>query len=350
MARFPDAIAFREWALDHSPAALNKRALRLWDVLAPHFGKSFSPLLMEFWRAGIFTDQTDADRRQYDSRLIDGFTQGKLVEELLLFDAWAERLSVEMGVPVVTDRPPFRVAVDRIHIFDVPVPVIREVYQETVTDSTLLAQLKAFAVIRNTPPPTNEFARWNKLRPLLDMMIPTLLRSTEGSGIHNELTRRWIFFNARAARYAAVPSERDAAEESLEKIHAALLPSPLAARGPNSAGLASDYLYICQQVQPIIRKRYRNPQLRAADLHKKLERFERSLIDRFAHLTTRQFALELLSATYGLKPGYIRNRIKRGRLFIHIVARWRDALLPPDWRETLLSNAFPQGTPQSPIT
>jgi hypothetical protein len=174
-------------------------------------------------------------------------------------------------------------------------------------------------------------------------MIPILLGTTDGFGIHNEFVRHWIVFNARSARHAVDPRDRRAACLSLEKITSALFPSEWVGEGPNPGGLAVDYRFIRGETDSILRKKYRNLDLKRADLQKALPQFDRSLIARFTDQTPRNFALELLSTRYGLKKGYLWNLIKRGNLHIDINLRWREALL---------SSGFSQPTaePQSDLT
>jgi len=108
---------------------------------------------------------------------------------------------------------------------------------------------------------------------------------------------------------------------------AALLPSQWAAMGPNEAGIALEYRFIRAQADSILRKKYRNLQLKRADLHEALPQIDRAVIDRSADETPRNFALEILSSAYGLKKGYLWNLIKRGNLQYDIAVHWREALL-----------------------
>lgn len=326
MPRTRDALEFRRWALDFSPSVLKRKAVRQWEKMAPEFGKRVSPFLLERWRAGLFGEESDKERQQYDDEFRDGILNGTLIEELIVVASWSEKLSDEVGVPVVCDRPPYEVLVDHAHLFDILPHVIRKSFGTGMSDSDLNSIREAMQKMRDGSPP-DLITAFTSIRPLMDRAIPILLRATEGYGIHNEFVRHWIVFNARMARRSVDARDRAAARQSIVKVGEALSPSPWVGEGPNELGLAVDYRFIRQHADSILRKKYHNANLKQADLHAKLSQFERSLINKFAHESPRKFALELLSARYRRKPGYLWNLIKRGNLYVDIIGHWRAALL-----------------------
>src|ERR1019366_6713099 len=125
MARIPDALEFRKWALGYSPSVLKHRAIRQWESVAPDFGKRISPFLLERWRAGVLGEETDKERQQYDNKFKNGILEGTLIEELLFVAFWQEKLSESVGIPVVCDHAPYEVPAGYAHMFDIRSSEIR---------------------------------------------------------------------------------------------------------------------------------------------------------------------------------------------------------------------------------
>ena len=250
------------------------------------------------------------------------------MEELFYVASCSEKLSDAVEAPVVCDHAPYEVPAGRVHLFDVPLSVIRRSIADAVLSDSDVISLRAHLQKARGAPPDDLFAALTSLRPIMDRMIPVSLRHTDGSGIYNPFVPQWIVFNFRmASGYAVEGRDQRAARKSIAKICTALLPSPLIRERPNEAGVARDYPFIRERADPILRKKYNNRSLKSADLHKQLPQFLRSQINHVLDKTPRNFALELLAARHKLKPSYIWNLVKRGNLYFDVTAHWREALL-----------------------
>lgn len=256
MARSPDALEFRRWALDWSPPVLRRKALRHWEALLPVLAKRVSPFLLERWPAGIFGEERDKERQKYDDDFKRGFAQRAMLEELFYMALFAERLTEAVGVPVVCDRPPYEVAVGHAHLFDFLPSFVRQTIAATSLSESERTDLRGSVKELLSVPPEEIIRRFTAARPIMDRAVPLALKASDGYAIHCEQLRHWIVFNARMARYAAVGADQQAARESLEKICGALLPPPLTAKGPNEASLAIDYRFIRGRADPVLKKNY----------------------------------------------------------------------------------------------
>jgi hypothetical protein len=220
MARAPDALEFRKWALGYSPSVLQRRAMRQWESVASDFGKRVSPFLLERWRAGVFGEETDQERQQYDNEFMKGILEGTLIEESLFVASWEEKLSESLGVPVVCDRAPYEVPMGYAHMFDIRSSEIRRNTEAAMSESELVEIRAAIEMMREESPP-NLYAALSSMRPIMDRTIPILIRSSDGFGIHTEFVRHWIVFNVRSARYAVDARHKQAAYQSIVKINSA---------------------------------------------------------------------------------------------------------------------------------
>ena len=329
--RFPHALTFREWALDYPPSQLRRIAVRRWELFVSCFGKPLSPGLLEVWRALVLGEERAPDQQASDRETKSTIWNERFLEEYVRLISFMERLPGVVGLPVIGHLPPFQVPVDHVHLFDLRASLIRRCFSQGARDPELANLGAAIKEFFKASAEADEFAKWTQARPVMDRVFPAWLRDSDGFAIHHEMLRHWIAFNVRSARRAVDPRDREAAHQSLERICAALFPSEWSGEGPNEAGLAFDYRFIREQADPVLKRKFRNSELKRTELHRRLPQFERSLIDRWADCSPREFALALLSARYALKPGYVWNLVKRGNLHLAITLHWRKALLssPP---------------------
>ncbi|HEV2380859.1 MAG TPA: hypothetical protein VG206_13840 [Terriglobia bacterium] len=315
MARLPHALEYREWALAHSPEALRQIANHRWERFVCYFEPALSPRFKEIWRAELFTEGGTPVPK-------DMHWDEALIREAVFAFVVLMKLSEAIELPVTAFASPYKVLPDHVHLFDLRASLIRQSFAKAAKDSDFLAFSAAVRGYPNFPVPPHEFAAWTRARPMMDLLVPALLFAA----IHVEPFRQWIVFNTWTARRAVDPKDRRAALESLQRISDALFPSEWAREEPNPAGLALDYRFIREQADPILQKKYRNQELTRMELRGKLPQFQTSIVDRYAHPPGRKFALGVLATTYGLRPSYVANLLKRGNLFVEIMVHWRKAL------------------------
>ncbi|NIV69210.1 MAG: hypothetical protein GWN41_03605 [Phycisphaerae bacterium] len=323
MRRLP-WIEYRRWALEYSPSQLKRMALHRLRALVSNLGSGLSSRTVSLWGDSILGTATSLE---VEERYQDLASKSTDVQEVMILALIMGRFCELTDMPLVCDRPPYHVPIDCVHLFDLQPAQIREGIEHTITEikSERLPDLVR-EIASNRPTPDKKESDEN-LRRVMDLMVPFLLRYSGGMLIHNLSVRHWIAGNAYRAQHAVSSAERQAAVQSLERVFDALLPFEPIEQRPNEAGLSLEYEQIRELVDPILKKRYRNSSARRLALQEKLPDISRSVLDSLATCRPQEFALRILSQKHGLTPAYLKNLVKRGKLFYEVCNHWAEALL-----------------------
>ncbi|MDA2913629.1 hypothetical protein MYX77_06670 [Acidobacteriia bacterium AH_259_A11_L15] len=317
-------IEHRKWALDYSPPQLKRMALRRLDVFVAGLGGGLSPKAVSIWRESILGTLTSLD---VEDRYQDLANKRADAQDFMILALIVGRFCELANMPLVCDRPPYQVPIDCMHLFDFQPAQIREGVGHTIREiesAGLPGLVREIADNRRT---TDQEGRDEKLRRVMDLIVPFLLRYSGGMQIHNPAVRHWVAGNAYRAQHATARHERRAAVQSLENVFDALLPFETTEERPNEAGLSLEYAQIRERADPILKRRYRNPSVSRLSLREKFPHIPRSLLESLAACRPQEFAWQILSEEYGLSPGHLKNLVKRGNLFHAVCAHWAEALL-----------------------
>jgi hypothetical protein len=280
---------------------------------------------LSLWSAFLLGVEARADAKRLHSWEESLRRDPRATKDYLTLACIAYTFSEGLDYPLVCEQPPFLVPVDHIHLFDLAPSEIRARLAEAIKQVESEDIPKTLGQLLTTPSKLGQ-SHLPSVRPAMDRLVASLLRFSAGLQIHNLGVRIWIAENAYRARHAIDPRERDKAERSLENVADALLPSGYAGRGPNEGGLSLEYIQLRDSLDPILRKKYRNPAARFLALEEQLPGVEREVLKRMAKSTKGRAVLTLLAHRYGLSEGYLENLRKRGKLFLEISAHWSQTL------------------------